>query len=124
METQTYKEVRSCAAASEAGTATEPSERSEMPELKVKAADDTVSGVEEAIELMGGFGPYQYRAVLTATLCFFLGSYCAYPMGFYELQPAYECRFYDAKANAWSAEWLTCTNVDFCPNLGATKPSG
>ena len=45
-----------------------------------------------------------------------LGSYAVYPMGYYELQPQYECRHYDFAQNDWAA-WKTCTNAKFCPNL-------
>lgn len=38
-----------------------------------------------------------------------MGSYALYPMGFYELQPKYLCKFGD--------EWTRCTNIDFCQNL-------
>ena len=46
--------------------------------------------------------------------CTALGSYALYPMGFYELQPRYECN-YNRLGDGQS--WYPCTNVDFCQNL-------
>lgn len=69
---------------------------------------------------MGGFGRYQKRAFTIITLCFAMGSYSLYPMGYYELQPEYECAHYDEGQERWM-EWERCYNTDFCPNL---RPGG
>lgn len=44
-------------------------------------------------------------------LCMAMGSYALYPMGFYELQPQYECLYEN------QLEWTKCVNTDFCQNL-------
>lgn len=46
-----------------------------------------------------------------------MGSYAFYPMGFYELQPSYLCKTFDASLpDSWT-EWYECTNIDFCESL-------
>lgn len=45
-----------------------------------------------------------------------MGSFALYPMGFYELQPEYECRHFDSNIGAYS-EWYQCKNLEFCPNF-------
>ena len=56
---------------------------------------DFVNSVDEAIELMGGFGRHQLKILFLQVNIMMLGSYALYPIGFYELQPAYECSHYD-----------------------------
>ena len=54
-----------------------------------------------------------------------LGSYAFYPMGYYELQPVYECKTKTTHIMAdIDGDWTTCTNQDFCENLRPKSPEG
>ena len=72
--------------------------------------------VEEALVKLGGFGKYQRKVVCMQLLIFMTGSYALYPMGFYELQPEYNCRHFDSEADQYT-NWYGCENTDFCPEF-------
>lgn len=75
-----------------------------------------VKDIDEALQYMGGFGKYQRTALTIVTLCFGMGSYSLYPMGYYELLPDYECSHFDQELDAWT-DWQPCSNTDFCEDL-------
>lgn len=65
--------------------------------------------MDAAYDKMGGFGKHQIKALLIQANMFMLGSFGLYPMGYYELQPEYECRYR-------GGDWKECTNEAFCPS--------
>lgn len=74
---------------------------------------DVLEDVDAALDILGGFGRHQKLSFLLQTVCMAFGSYALYPMGYYELQPKYECISFDHATNP-AAEWYSCTNIDFC----------
>ena len=62
--------------------------------------------MEEALVETGGFGKFQYLAVLTFQFMITNGSFSLYCMAFFELQPQYLCLV--------DSEWTSCETEDFC----------
>jgi hypothetical protein len=62
--------------------------------------------VEEALNETGGFGKFQYLAVLSFQFMITNGSFSLYCMAFFELQPQYLCLIEN--------EWTSCKTEDFC----------
>lgn len=72
-----------------------------------------IEDCDAALGELGGFGRHQRKTWIIAILLMSLGSMSLYPMGFYELQPKYQC----ASSSSSEQVWYACTNLDFCPNL-------
>lgn len=69
---------------------------------------EIVEDMDSAFEDVGGFARHQWNMWTLQMLCMAMGSYALYPMGFYELQPVYECQDRD------TGIWSKCTNINFC----------
>lgn len=80
---------------------------------KADDSSEVLEDVDAALDLLGGFGRHQKLSFLLQTICMGFGSYALYPMGYYELQPKYECISFDHATNP-NAKWYPCTNLDFC----------
>ena len=69
--------------------------------------------VDEAYDQLGGFGKFQIKTVILCTSILFFGDFSLYPVGFYELQPEYECSIDNQTA------WYPCAPQDFCSDDNA-----
>lgn len=72
--------------------------------------------MDDALQEMGGFGRHQVKIWFIQSMCYWMGNYAFYPMGFYELQPQYQCLI---KNDDGTEQWDACLNTDFCPNLNS-----
>ena len=61
------------------------SEETEANDVRTDETGVYIKNMDEAIELMGGFGFHQVKALLLYLNMMTLGNYVLYPMGFYEL---------------------------------------
>ena len=66
--------------------------------------------MDDALRHVGGFSKFQLRACTVYQLLISCGSFSLYPLMYYELIPAFECR---PKGTAYGG-WYECTKEDFC----------
>lgn len=67
-----------------------------------------ITDVDDGLNKIGGFGHHQRKVWLLHLLIYSMGSFALYPMGFYELQPEYQCRHFESDLGSFSL-WYQCS---------------
>ena len=73
---------------------------------------------DQVMDKIGGFGKFQWLACVILITTKMTGDFVINCLAFNELMPKYECRPHGSPS---ATEWVSCTQTDFCPNLGGSE---
>ena len=73
---------------------------------------DTHYSYDDCLELLGGFGRFQWFSTISLILSFMTGGQIIYGITFLTTLPEYECSNYYTGYSTW--KWESCTRDDVC----------